>query len=107
MFKNTLPPQSGDAALSPVALFIPPVTAGAILGFKKQSTYNQIFKGTFPLALYRIGSRHMVKQADLDCYVCNLKPIELKGRLMASKKIGRPTKANQIARRNLKDGVQA
>lgn len=107
MFKNTLPPQSGDAALSPVALFIPPVTAGAILGFKKQSTYNQIFKGTFPLALYKIGSRRMVKQADLDFYVCNLKPMVLKGSLTVSKKLGRPTKADQIARRNLKNEVQA
>jgi hypothetical protein len=76
---------------------ITPATAGSSISHKPQTCFNRIARGVFFLPLYDIDGRKMCKQSDLDSYFANLKPIQTTPATPAKRKVGRPTKAQQIA----------
>jgi len=75
-----------------------------ILKENSQTTRDRIRRGTFPVKVIKeVGSRHQVLLIDLVAYLTTGKrqvplPRELRDRA-GGKKRGRPTKAEQIARR--------
>lgn len=91
-------------SLFPGALLIKPVQAGALLGQSRQSTYNQVSAGRFPVQMVidHLG-RKMVRLADLAAYLDSLqvvptKPVEPTKTQLPQ---GRPPKSIQVAARKL------
>lgn len=101
MFKNIALPCQSAATLPTNSLFITPIDAGAVLGLKAQTTYNQIHKGVFPLPIYEIGGRRMVKEVELRKFIAELKPVLTASIVKHKPRPGRPRKALQIANANL------
>jgi hypothetical protein len=101
MFRNIALSCQSAANLPPNSLFITPIDAGAVLGLKVQTTYNQIHKGVFPLPIYEIGGRRMVKEVELRNYIAALKPVLTSPIVKHKPRPGRPRKSLQIANANL------
>lgn len=66
--------------------------AGAVIGFARQSTYNAIQGGHFPLPIVKIGTRSAIRLIDIANYLDAL------GGMQKTRR-GRPTKAEQIAKK--------
>lgn len=75
-------------------LFITPVRAGELLGYKPQTTRNMICLGTFPLPIVIIGKRKMVRISDLEKYVEELPVVPSS---FKKRKRGAPTKAARLS----------
>jgi len=86
------------------ALFIRPVVAGSVVSLKPQTVFNHIQNGKFFLPLYEIAGRRLCKQSDLDNFIANLKPIQTTPATKTKRRVGRPTKAAQIAAAAAKSG---
>ena len=80
-------------------LLMPPVEAGRLIGMAAQTARNKVTAGKFPIEIVLVGSRKMVRRADLEKYVEGLEAIggQLTGPTsarppaeMAQAKVGRP-----------------
>lgn len=82
-------------------LLITPVEAGEYLGWAKQTVYNKLNDGVFPIPLVEFNGRKMVKTSDLLEHIKNLPYVK-----HVFKKVGRPTKSESIRRASeKKEGV--
>ena len=74
-------------------IMIPAVEAGySLFGYSKQTVWNYICEGIFPLPIYRVNGRPMVRAADVEKYVTGLLP-EIPRKKKS--KIGAPTMAER------------
>ena len=84
-------------------LLIPFLESAGTLGYKQQTARNELARGEFPIPTLRRGGRRFVVITDLADYL---------EQLYASrdlppppkKKLGRPTKAEQVAARGVAGG---
>jgi len=70
--------------------------AGAVIGLKKQSTYNAIQKKTFPIPVVVIGRNRGVRLLDLANYLDGLTP---------ARRPGRPSHKERAAREAVRRGL--
>ncbi len=85
-------------------LIIPFLEAAETLGYRQQTARNEMAKGTFPLPTLRRGGRRFVAVTDLADYLEQL----YAARDLpppAKKRLGRPTKAQQVAARGVARGA--
>jgi hypothetical protein len=82
----------------PGQLFIPLVDAARAIGYAESSAYNLHSRGTFPIRVQKQGRKPVISILDLAAYL-NAKT-EKPGE-QPKRRPGRPTKAEQIARRGL------
>lgn len=87
-------------------LLITPVQAGDALGYAKQTTWNLLSAGEFPIPTVQCGKRKMVRVADLVQYVDSLEP-DAHTPTHPPRRPGRPTKEESIRREAEKKGVAA
>lgn len=92
----------------PLALMIRPVDAGVTISQSRQSTYNQLSQGKFPVAcvMDHLG-RKMVRLTDLADYIDGLVAVQHQEATLPVKKKGRPTKAAQVDAKRLGVTVRA
>jgi hypothetical protein len=82
----------------PGKLFIPLTDAAIAIGYKKQTAYNLHSKGKFPIRVQKRGTNSVVSIMDLAAYLNLTDALAVPPK----RRPGRPTKAEQIARRGLK-----
>ena len=95
------------SAQFPGKLLIPMVEAGASIGLAEQSCYNLKSRGAFPLPVSKIGNKPMVAITDLIAFLEGLAApvsepvvvVDTEPKPTTKRRPGRPTKAEQIARR--------
>lgn len=86
-------------------ILLTPVEAGAACGWAKQTVYNKLSQGDFPIPLVEFGNRKMVRTSDLMEFIARLHALSGEAAKTPCK-IGRPTKAESIRRREKKSGVK-
>lgn len=86
----------------PGVAMIPAVEAGKAIGYKPQTCYNLMSRKAFPLPVRKQGRNSMVALTDLAKYLDGVvDPLPTQEPEPAIKRRpGRPTKAEQIARRS-------
>lgn len=82
----------------PGRLFVPLVDAAVAIGYSESSAYNLHSRGKFPIRVQKQGRKPVVSVLDLAAYL-DAKTEQLE---QQKRRPGRPTKAEQIARRGLK-----
>jgi hypothetical protein len=90
-------PLSLIAAQFPGKTHIPMVDAGAAIGYEKQTCYNLFHHGKFPLPVKKVGRKSMVALLDLARF---MQGESVEKPTAPTRKPGRPTKKEQIERRN-------
>lgn len=84
--------------LFPGVLLIKPVDAGRLINQSRQSSYNQVCKGRFPIPLVTDHlNRKMVRVIDLANYIDGMTVMPSVPQEVRDKR-GRPTKRQQIER---------
>ena len=78
-------------------VFIPLVDALEVLGYNHQTARNELARGVFPVPTMLQGSRRFIAITDIAAYVERLYANREQPR--PKKKIGRPTRAEQVAAR--------
>lgn len=78
-------------------ILVPFSDAVEALGYNRQTARNELVRGVFPVPTMLQGSRRFIAITDITAYVEGLYANRKKPQL--KKKIGRPTKAEQVAAR--------
>ena len=78
-------------------ILIPFLDAVEALGYNRQTARNELVRGVFPVPTMLQGSRRFIAITDVAAYVERLYANREQPR--PKKKIGRPTKAEQVAAR--------
>lgn len=78
-------------------LIIPFIDAAGSIGIPQQTARNELARGTFPVPTLRRGGRRFVAITDLAEYLDKL--YAQRDTLQPQRKKGRPTKAEQVAKR--------
>ncbi len=82
----------------PGAIQIPATVAGAAIGYAEQTCYNLISKKQFPLPIRKVRRKNMVALHDLAQYMDGMSMTPVSERPPEKRKVGRPTKAETVAR---------
>ena len=78
-------------------VLIPFLEALEALGYNRQTARNELARGVFPVPTMLQGSRRFIAVTDITAYVDRL--YASREQPKSKKKIGRPTKAEQVAAR--------
>jgi hypothetical protein len=78
-------------------LFLTPAEAGELaFGWKAQTCYNLIAKGSFPFPVVEIGGKKLVRYSDMLDFINELQPVNLK----PARRRGPPTKREKIKKQS-------
>lgn len=78
------------------ALLIRPAMAASIIGMARQTLYNQIAVGTFPIPLLKTSTGRKIKVSDLANYIDSLQQIPI-AKPAAPVQAGRPNRVEQAS----------
>lgn len=84
-------------------ILLSPAEAGAACGWAKQTVYNKLNQGDFPIPLVNVDGRKMVRTLDLVEFVAKLHA-PAANEYCKSCKVGRPTKSESTLRKAAKLG---
>lgn len=80
---------------------IPLIEAGAAIGMARQTCYNLHSTKKFPMPVFMRGRKPFVTASSLAGYIDAQNGADSRLESLRTGKVGRPTKADQIARRKL------